>query len=55
MAEIEEDIEELECLDLEEMISEKNKTMKNYLYMLQIMLIKIKIRVYINQKIFIEK
>ena len=29
MAEIEEDIEELECLDLEEMIKEKNKTMKN--------------------------
>ena len=29
MAEIEEDIEELECLDLDEMIEEKNKTMKN--------------------------
>ena len=29
MAEIEEDIEELECLDLNEMIAEKNKTMKN--------------------------
>ena len=29
MAEIEEDIEELECLDLNEMILEKNKTMKN--------------------------
>ena len=28
MAEIEEDIEELECLDLDEMIAEKNKTMK---------------------------
>jgi tRNA A-37 threonylcarbamoyl transferase component Bud32 len=29
MAEIEEDIEDLECLDLNEMIAEKNKTMKN--------------------------
>ena len=29
MAEIEENIEELECLDLNEMILEKNKTMKN--------------------------
>ena len=29
MAEIEEDKEELECLDLNEMIAEKNKTMKN--------------------------
>ena len=29
MAEIEEDIEELECLDLNEMIEEKNKTMKS--------------------------
>ena len=29
MAEIEEDIEELECLDLNEMIAEKNKILKN--------------------------
>ena len=29
MAEIEENIEELECLDLNERIAEKSKTMKN--------------------------